>query len=947
MRDQPNQSNRLLPSILVFVPTNSPRFPPLIPPWSLALSFASPASIPSPTLSSTLQMPTPFTPPPPYTNPLIFTSCRCIPLSCLHSTPSTLVPPLLLAFHPSAPGSHPLLAFHPIRPWFPLSCLLSTPSTPGSPLLLAFHPIRPWFPLSCLLSTPSALVPSLLLAFHPIRPWFPLSCLLSTPSAPGSLSPACFPPHPPLVPPLLLDFHPIRPWFPSPACFPPHPPLVPLSCLLSTPSAPGSPSPACFPPHPPLLPPLLLAFHPIRPCFPLSCLLSTPSTPGSPSPACFPPHPPLVPPLLLAFHPIRPWFPLSCLLSTPSALVPPLLLAFHPIRPWFLLSCLLSTPSAPASPSPASFPPHPPWFPLSCLLSTPSAPGSLSPACFPPHPPLAPSLLLAFHPIRPWFPLSWLLSTPSAPGSPLSCLLSTPSTPGSPSPACFPPHPPLVHTALAIPPHDKMEWTSRGQFVKASPSPAKLLVDCDQPCREGIPVGWAVAATVAGVVKRYACQLRTSRKGSPCMADYHSSATTLPSLSPSLHRGLWRSQHRRCSLLPRPASRNNFSEQGEGERAREVATTAKRSGGERARRWLMDELGALGVDSGEEKWVRWRVGVGEVRSVRMMGRGKGRAQWRRVRGAAPRLSSFSPRCPCQAPHPSPSSARLALPPLLLLSTNSSAERPQRDDLGAAWARAVVETQAEQRWEHAKGWGGEGGFGGPWCRSAYNGGGGGMVGSSVECSHSISVVMGRHSLDSSGSGVMLQRMTGQLWQGIGKVWGEQGGDVEWDRVEEGVVTLRLALLLLLMLLALTTTGADPLRSATPTSSTSSAAASSTAATSATAAPTATAAPASASTAATNAPTPGTTPTATPTPSAASTTASTAPAGSSSAPAPLALASATSLARGRRCTDRLKTNKVSRSSRGNRGQERRGGAPLKDRGTRVTKRGSYSDYALLRC
>ncbi|CAI5988392.1 unnamed protein product [Closterium sp. NIES-65] len=131
--------------------------------------------------------------------------------------------------------------------------------------------------------------------------------------------------------------------------------------------------------------------------------------------------------------------------------------------------------------------------------------------------------------------------------------------------------------------------------------------------------GWAVAATVAGV-------------------------------------------RRRCSLLPRPASRNNFSEQGEGDRAREVATTAKRSGGERARQWLMDELGALGVDSGEEKWGRRGVGAGEVRS---------------------------------APHPSPSSARLALPPLLLLSTNSSAERPQRDDLGAAWARAVVETQAEQ------------------------------------------------------------------------------------------------------------------------------------------------------------------------------------------------------------------------------------------------------------
>ncbi|CAI5971084.1 unnamed protein product [Closterium sp. NIES-64] len=169
---------------------------------------------------------------------------------------------------------------------------------------------------------------------------------------------------------------------------------------------------------------------------------------------------------------------------------------------------------------------------------------------------------------------------------------------------------------------------------------------------------------------------------------------------------------RRCSLLPRPASRNNFSEQGEGERARarEVATTAKRSGGERARRWLMDELGALGVDSGEEKWGRRGVGVGEP-SLRQLCL---RAVGRQAAGAVERQSELRAG---RAPHPSPSSARLALPPLLLLSTNSSSERPQRDDLGAAWARAVVETQAEQRWEHAKGWGGEGGFGGPWHGSA--------------------------------------------------------------------------------------------------------------------------------------------------------------------------------------------------------------------------------------
>ncbi|CAI7743100.1 unnamed protein product [Closterium sp. NIES-54] len=148
--------------------------------------------------------------------------------------------------------------------------------------------------------------------------------------------------------------------------------------------------------------------------------------------------------------------------------------------------------------------------------------------------------------------------------------------------------------------------------------------------------------------------------------------------------------------------------------------------------------------------------------------------------------------------------------------------------------------------------------------------------------------------------------------------------------------------LLLLLALAITGADPRRSATPTSSSSSATASSTAATPATSAPTATAA-ASASTSATSA----TTPTATPTPFAASTAASTAPASSSSAPAPLALARAASPARGRRRTDRLKSNVIGRSSRGNRGQKGGGGTPLKDGGARVTTRGSYSDYALLRC
>ncbi|CAI5460910.1 unnamed protein product [Closterium sp. Yama58-4] len=106
-------------------------------------------------------------------------------------------------------------------------------------------------------------------------------------------------------------------------------------------------------------------------------------------------------------------------------------------------------------------------------------------------------------------------------------------------------------------------------------------------------------------------------------------------------------------------------------------------------------------------------------------------------------------------------------------------------------------------------------------------------------------------------------------------------------------------LLLLLLARTTTGADPLRRAAPTRSTSAAATSTTASS-------------SAATASTSAPTPTTTPTttptATPTPSASSTAASTAAACSPFALAPLALAWAASPARGRRRSDRLKTNKA---------------------------------------
>ncbi|CAI7886625.1 unnamed protein product [Closterium sp. NIES-53] len=141
---------------------------------------------------------------------------------------------------------------------------------------------------------------------------------------------------------------------------------------------------------------------------------------------------------------------------------------------------------------------------------------------------------------------------------------------------------------------------------------------------------------------------------------------------------------------------------------------------------------------------------------------------------------------------------------------------------------------------------------------------------------------------------------------------------------------------LLLLALTTTGATPLcNSATGSTTASAASATSSAA----------ATPAAASTAAADTSTSTTTPTTTPTPSTASTTTSTAPATPTSAPAPLAPASAAAPARGRRSTDRLETTEVGRSSRSNRGQEWGGGTPLKDRGARVTTRGSYSDYALL--
>ncbi|CAI5963648.1 unnamed protein product [Closterium sp. NIES-64] len=453
------------------------------------------------------------------------------PLSCMLSTHSSPPSPSHACFPPTPAHLPPLLhAFHSLQPRFPLSCMLSTHSSPASPspacfpptpaplppLLHAFHPLQPPFPLSCMLSTHSsppspspacfpltpAPLPPLLHAFHPLQPPVPLSCMLSTHSSPPSPSPACFPPTPAPRPPLLHAFHPLQPPFP-------------LSCMLSTHSSPPSPSPACFPLTPAPLPHLLHAFHLLQPRFPLSCMLSTHSSPASHSPACFPPTPAPLPPLLHAFHPLQPPFPLSCMLSTQSsppspspacfpltpAPLPPPLHAFHSLQPRFPLSCMLSTHSSPASPSPACFsltPAHlppllhafhslQPRFPLSCMLSTHSSPASPSPACFPPTP--AP------------FPLSCMLSTHSSPPSSSPKCFSTHSSPWPISPFSLCSPPPLsllshflgscswfqVHTALAIPPHDKMEWTSRGQFVKASPGEKIFSSVAINPAGKGSP----------------------------------------------------------------------------------------------------------------------------------------------------------------------------------------------------------------------------------------------------------------------------------------------------------------------------------------------------------------------------------------------------------------------------------------------------------------------------
>ncbi|CAI7903456.1 unnamed protein product [Closterium sp. NIES-54] len=111
------------------------------------------------------------------------------------------------------------------------------------------------------------------------------------------------------------------------------------------------------------------------------------------------------------------------------------------------------------------------------------------------------------------------------------------------------------------------------------------------------------------------------------------------------------------------------------------------------------------------------------------------------------------------------------------------------------------------------------------------------------------------------------------------------------------------------------------------------------------PPATATAASTSTAATEAPTSASTPT--PTPSSASIATTAAPTTPSSSLTPLALADSAPLTRSRRSADRLGANKVDSSIRGNRGQERNEGAPLKERGTGVTTRGAYIGNTSLCC
>ncbi|CAI7859580.1 unnamed protein product [Closterium sp. NIES-54] len=138
-----------------------------------------------------------------------------------------------------------------------------------------------------------------------------------------------------------------------------------------------------------------------------------------------------------------------------------------------------------------------------------------------------------------------------------------------------------------------------------------------------------------------------------------------------------------------------------------------------------------------------------------------------------------------------------------------------------------------------------------------------------------------------------------------------------------------------LLALATTKASTLRGSTSTSSTAAATS-----TTAAAASTAAAAASTTPTAATEAPTPATTPTSIATPSASSTASTATPTIPSTTLAPLALVVAAPPTRSRRSPDLRSANEVDSNSRSNRGEKGDRGTPLKERGTRVAARSTYS-------
>ncbi|CAI7864599.1 unnamed protein product [Closterium sp. NIES-54] len=88
------------------------------------------------------------------------------------------------------------------------------------------------------------------------------------------------------------------------------------------------------------------------------------------------------------------------------------------------------------------------------------------------------------------------------------------------------------------------------------------------------------------------------------------------------------------------------------------------------------------------------------------------------------------------------------------------------------------------------------------------------------------------------------------------------------------------------------------------------------------------------------TPATTPTSTATPSASSTASTTARTVPSTTLSPFALAGAAPPTRSRRSPDLLSANEVDSSSRSNRGEKGDRGTPLKERGTTVAARSTYS-------